>query len=1000
MDGPAARMMAAHHEAILSVEYSRRMPPMATSPTEDQQADFRAYCDEQLTQTLDKLSAVAPTLPCEVLLGVPLLLGQPDFAARTISTGPNAFGYEIELLSGLAVGPSYPEACGAASRAAPRGPAQSDDTGHDFVQRALDCLALARKVRLYTHFGLLGRPGSPPPPGGIPDGSTNEDVAKDPDSDAESDVANRNDQKDEANVDPVRPAAALGGTGTAFSALGDALAVNWLFERGRFSMEYDAAVARRIHIALCNRGYTPTDPSGLFVIGQAFLKHWHTVYRPFVDRCDRLPVLRAWLRQPTLLDRPLLAGSEFDLVCEFLPQVWIEYADLLALGPEVTDWLPVITLALPVRIPNSQAPGAVPARDVGEAPREREVTPDPYAVAGLRSRPIVTSNGRALLVMPHRLETDVTDLLDHHWGPQYRENYFVARGAVVEEFAFETLMRLPQAVGIGSGKYTSADKRTNGETDGLVIWNRTAFVIEAKGGFLSDDARRGAHASAIADVRETVGAAYFQAVRLLRLLDEHGSVELRGPSGQDFVLHRDDIDRAHVLIPTADDFGNVAVATRDLAAAGILPAGATPLIASGQEIALLFDLLSDPADIGAYFLFREEVLAHRAPLIWVADELEILGSYIAGTDIVGRARSALRGSGDSDAILIADPTMQRHVDDWQNRRRQNPRSLPPIRHDPSTRAAATVLISLGRIVDAWHLLRTGSEEAIDAFARIPLKPRVRPTVSFSRDITVVASIGSIPNAQRRELVKQHRLSRTRQIWMVKRYSSKSAPTLYEVHAHQEPFYPAELLKTVEPVALRRWYEEFSDKHRKRRRGGHDYDEALVASLVNQGLSNAMSRGLCRAGLVPQLQETVRYGAPINKAADFWLNEVKTFARTRSVSVADLSVPPAEISTLVAAVIDRTLPTHEIRPALAALLDNGTPVAAFIAALAPSEPLSEAELLRPGRPGARPGIGPGTPGCQWRNPCRASTRRSGDAGRQRTEARDQQSSGSSGHRSGN
>ena len=63
------------------------------------------------------------------------------------------------------------------------------------------------------------------------------------------------------------------------------------------------------------------------------------------------------------------------------------------------------------------------------------------------------------------------------------------------------------------------------EGDGVVVWERTVFLVEAKGGFISLAAKRGDLEAAVADIKASAGEAYYQAARLLLLLEEEGRVE-------------------------------------------------------------------------------------------------------------------------------------------------------------------------------------------------------------------------------------------------------------------------------------------------------------------------------------------------------------------------------------------------------------------------------------------------------------------------------------------
>jgi hypothetical protein len=391
--------------------------------------------------------------------------------------------------------------------------------------------------------------------------------------------------------------------------LADHFTTAWLFERGRFPGLYDLMIANRLRDELQNVGIGASDPRALRYFVTTALTHWAPVCEQFIDglAADEL----ATLREFSVLNEPKLTKAFQLRITQASQDMWFPVERLgqgLAAdqATEVCTWLELATASLPIG--TLELPAA-------------------YGVSPLRASPMIRSeHDQILLVAPHRFDTDLTDFLNAVWTEKHKENYFRARAKVNESTAFEVLMSLPGAVGISGGMYPGPAHGEVRECDGVVIWRGFCFVVEAKGGFVPVAARRGDHEAGRSAIRDSISEAYYQAARLVRTVMEDGDLDL--VNGDDRLrLSASELTRFHIVIPVADNFGTIAVRTDILEELGLLPAGASPLVAAPQELMLFRDLLTTGVDWAAYFQFREEILTERPPIAF-ADELELVGAYV------------------------------------------------------------------------------------------------------------------------------------------------------------------------------------------------------------------------------------------------------------------------------------------------------------------------------------------------------------------------------------
>lgn len=842
LPGRAARDLESQHAAILDEKNMSRRP-VDTADSNDRGA-LAEESRRLMKIVLQDLAKLAATVPSNVLLSVPLLLGQADFRERLIGPGPNRFDFEVALLRSYA--------------SAPVG--EFDETA---IAATFRCLALARKVLL------------------------------------------------------LRPTIML--MGEEESALGNSLMVAGLLERGRFSGHYDYQVAERIEQRLRSRGCSVDSPRALRRILETFLPAWSRICFDFYQACRvAQSQLSSWLEERDLLTQPLWNDNDLRLIGDHAPSMWLPAAAFVG-DPECVNWLEALQVSLPVAV----------------APRKE------FDLAQLAGEPIVAVDGRVLLIQPHRFDTDISDVINGVWGPVFGETYHAVRGDVVEEIAYTTLMRLPGAVGIPNGHYTSSSGRLNGESDGVVLWEGHLFIIEAKGGFLSTAARRGNGEAAIWDIRSTIGEAFYQASRLLQVLEEDSRVTLAATSGERLELDTANVQRAHIVVATADDFGNVAVLHDDLEEAGILPRGGRPLVAAGQELMLLYDIFADPLDLVAYLLFREEVLTFR-PTIRVADEQEVLGGYVAGVDFIAVSQKAMRQSPGEVGNLVPDPVLQRHIDHWLQARFEDMAKVdeaardvpPPMRHYPAAYSLARTLFERGDLASALTVLQAGRQAADDAPRLVA--PHVGKVAQFSSDaeIAVVTTFTEVPTRVLRHEKGWKAATRARQIWAFKRYG-QATPLLYRATKTNGPIPDAHgFLPTIARADLSLWYERVDAK---RRRG---FDDAVVIALEQEGLAPTTAIGVCRLGLVQQVRAAASHGADIQKAAALWMDTLKAIAQSRGVESADLPVDALHVAQALNLLQQHAIRKDQLRVVLEAAIDHQLPPVEYVMKKMPAESTSD------------------------------------------------------------
>jgi hypothetical protein len=262
-----------------------------------------------------------------------------------------------------------------------------------------------------------------------------------------------------------------------------------------------------------------------------------------------------------------------------------------------------------------------------------ELRPTFYSPLALA--PILRVGENYLVASLHSLTSDLSGLLEEKLKRRFGQVYYRCRSQELENAALANLKKLmPDAQAIAGGHYWIRDKGETIQVDGVVLWNDVCFVVESKSGYLTSSARHGSESAVLADLQKTIGDGVFQACRLLMTLQEKKKVTLNNRTGGRLVLDTDCIRRAYVIIPTADRIGAITTTLERLWRNDVIPKRSLPFVIPVQDLGLMADLLLTGLNFVAYLDFREEILANEN--LMITDELELLGAFVSGEDVLGR----------------------------------------------------------------------------------------------------------------------------------------------------------------------------------------------------------------------------------------------------------------------------------------------------------------------------------------------------------------------------
>jgi len=309
-----------------------------------------------------------------------------------------------------------------------------------------------------------------------------------------------------------------------------------------------------------------------------------------------------------------------------------EFADVLhALAPTLGSALTFTGERLRQQSPDLDAP-AVDAVLNKLSIRPGELAENIYAwpldTNPLSARPFLADHGVFCLPVPGFLAREYTSLLSslvHQHHVPLPERY---RSDACERIALDLLGRALEGIPL----YPNLFYRLDGEryeTDGLVVAEDVAIVVEAKDRPLSVPAQRGDTVRLGADLADSVGEATDQGLRVARLLlsdatarfeDEDGATVLEVRAGQ--------VREVYVVNPNLTGILDLGARLDLLSAAGAAPASnVLPIFMN--DLRMIVELVSNPAEFIDYLRWRSRLPLQQMVLF---DEGDLFGAYLLGED--------------------------------------------------------------------------------------------------------------------------------------------------------------------------------------------------------------------------------------------------------------------------------------------------------------------------------------------------------------------------------
>lgn len=214
--------------------------------------------------------------------------------------------------------------------------------------------------------------------------------------------------------------------------------------------------------------------------------------------------------------------------------------------------------------------------------------------------------------------------------PAYFDRKYVkGREQFVTAKTLECLSRSLPGAQSYQNLYYGNDSANRAETDGLLIYDDIAIIVEAKGKLLSFAARRGYSKRVERDFRELIDKAFSQAVRTATFLRSKGTAEFTDHKGNPVVtIDGRSFRKIYFVNPLFDGMDPLAIELADARRAGLLAAHMEwPWSVSINDLCVVTDILDSPT---LFLLYMDRRLRFNVHSAWfrVHDELDLLDYFL------------------------------------------------------------------------------------------------------------------------------------------------------------------------------------------------------------------------------------------------------------------------------------------------------------------------------------------------------------------------------------
>jgi len=270
----------------------------------------------------------------------------------------------------------------------------------------------------------------------------------------------------------------------------------------------------------------------------------------------------------------------------------------------------------------------------------------------LKSRPLVIHEGKILVPSYPLLTWCVEPLIEKHLrsvpklGERFKNtkhDFLLKKGTDL----FSTIFNDKIEIFTNLYYYENENKENRFETDAIFRYERTLFIIEAKGQRFSQPAKEGKIIRTEAHMKEIVRDSYMQGLRTLKYIRSKPTAAFSTEKKKMINFSRNDVDNIVLISLILEPIGNVIPLIRTSNELGFFENDVFPWIISIYDLQVIADHLEMPILLPHYIKRRQEFLSKKN--IHVFEEADLLSYYLFNRLYIEKM---LRDAEEEDADMI------------------------------------------------------------------------------------------------------------------------------------------------------------------------------------------------------------------------------------------------------------------------------------------------------------------------------------------------------------
>lgn len=246
----------------------------------------------------------------------------------------------------------------------------------------------------------------------------------------------------------------------------------------------------------------------------------------------------------------------------------------------------------------------------------------------LKTKPFIEHEGRYLLPSFPLIIWAVEEVIEaeirknqklNKKYPNIKHNFLLDQGLKL----FKTLLPTASLIQPNLFYYVNNNRC---ETDGIIIYDKVLFIIEAKGHRITQKAKSGHELKTQDHLKDIIRDSYAQGIRTLKYIEENYTAEFLTNDETKILINRNDYDDIIIVSMTLEPIGNLSMSIKATNDIGYFNDGHFPLIISIYDLTILADLFGNPIMFIHYIKRRQKFLSHR--VLSTYEELDLVSYFL------------------------------------------------------------------------------------------------------------------------------------------------------------------------------------------------------------------------------------------------------------------------------------------------------------------------------------------------------------------------------------